>query len=214
MPEGSADWLLRLVEGAAVLAFALSGVIEATRRRMDVVGICSVAFVTAFGGGTLRDVLLDKRPFFWVAHSGWVWVVLMLSAGVALWWRSGHAHFTARAIRLPDALGLGLFGAVGTSQAAALDMPAVISALMGVVTAVFGGVLRDILCNEIPAVFRDHRPYAVCAFAGAWVWLAADALAAPAPLALGLAAATASGLRLLALARGWQVPGWRADESV
>ena len=64
MPEGSADWLLRLVEGVAVLAFALSGVIEATRRRMDVVGICSVAFVTAFGGGTLRDVLLDKRPFF------------------------------------------------------------------------------------------------------------------------------------------------------
>ena len=209
MPEGSADWLIRLVEGAAVLAFALSGVIEATRRRMDVVGICSVAFVTAFGGGTLRDVLLDKRPFFWVAHWGWVWVVLILSAGVALWWRSAHATFTERAIRLPDALGLGLFGAVGTSQAAALDMPAVVSALMGVVTAVFGGVLRDIVCNEIPRAFRDHQPYAICAFAGAWVVVVAKALDAPQWLALLAAAGTATLLRVLAIQLSWTLPAWR-----
>lgn len=207
------DWLLRVVEVSAMLAFALSGVIEATRKQMDVVGICSVAFVTAFGGGTLRDVLLDKRPFFWVTHSGWVWVVLALSVGAALWWRNGaHTRLTERAIRIPDALGLGLFSVVGTSQAAALDLPAVIAAVMGVVTAVFGGVLRDILCNEIPAVFRDHRPYALCAFAGAWVWLAADALAAPGPVALVLGALTAAGLRLLALARGWQVPGLRPEQ--
>ncbi len=208
-----ADFLLRAVETAAVLAFALSGLIEAIRKRMDVVGVCSVAFVTAFGGGTLRDVLLDQRPFFWVANPGWVWAVLALSLLAAAGWRGHHLRPTQRLIRLPDALGLGLFSVVGTSQAHALGMPAVVAVLMGVVTAVFGGVLRDVLCNQIPAVFRDHRPYAVCSFAGGWVWLGAQALGWPPIASLLAGAATATGLRWLALVRGWQVPGWRADPS-
>jgi len=82
---------------------------------------------------------------------------------------------------------------------------------MGVVTAVFGGVLRDIVCNEIPSAFRDHQPYAVCAFAGGWVLVAAQALNAPAWLALVAAAASATVLRLAALARGWTLPSWQVD---
>ena len=73
----------------------------------------------------------------------------------------------------PDALGLGLFSAGGTQIALAQGLPAIVAVLMGVVTAVFGGVLRDIVCNEIPSAFSDHRPYAVCAFAGGWVLVAA-----------------------------------------
>jgi uncharacterized membrane protein YeiH len=79
---------------------------------------------------------------------------------------------------------------------------------MGVVTAVFGGVLRDIVCNEIPSAFRDHRPYAVCAFAGGWVLVAAQALDAPSWAGLAAAVATASGLRVLALATGYELPRW------
>ena len=208
---GIAEALLHAIEVVATLAFALSGFIEAVRKRMDIVGISSVAFVAAFGGGTLRDVLLDRRPFFWVGASGWVWAILGLCLAGALLMRSRHVEPTERAIRVPDALGLGLFSVAGAGLAVEMQMPTVVAALMGVVTAVFGGVLRDVLCNEIPAVFRDHRPYAVCSFAGAWCYLGLQAVAAPPWVALLAGAGLATTLRLVALARGWQVPGWRGD---
>lgn len=203
--------LLLGVEVAATLAFALSGFIEATRKRMDIVGICSVSFITAFGGGTLRDVLLDRRPFFWVAESGWVWVILAMCVGGVALMRGRHIAPTERAILLPDALGLGLFTVVGARMALEMGMPTSTAVLMGVVTSVFGGVLRDVLCNEIPAVFRDHRPYAICAFAGAWVFAGLDAFGAAPLLSMLGGAGCAAGARILALARGWQVPGWRND---
>ena len=199
------------IEFVAVLATAFSGFAEARNKKMDSVGVFTVAFITAFGGGTLRDVLLDRRPFFWVAESGWVWVILaMCVAGVALM-RGRHIAPTERAILLPDALGLGLFTVVGARMALEMGMPTSTAVLMGVVTSVFGGVLRDVLCNEIPAVFRDHRPYAICAFAGAWVFAGLDALGAAPLLSMLGGAGCAAGARILALARGWQVPGWRND---
>jgi len=204
------ETLLWIVELVATLAFALSGFIEAARKRMDIVGICAVSFIAAFGGGTLRDILLDRRPFFWAAD-GWVWTVLALCV-LGVWMlRTQHVEFTERAIRVPDALGLGLFTVTGTGLALEMSMPPTVAVLMGVVTAVFGGVMRDVVCNEIPAVFRDHRPYAVCSFAGAWAYLGLDALHAPAWLAALGGATLATGLRLTALARAWQVPGWRGD---
>jgi uncharacterized membrane protein YeiH len=108
----------------------------------------------------------------------------------------------------PDAVGLGLFSAGGTQLALAQDLPAIVAVLMGVVTAVFGGVLRDIVCNEIPSAFNDHRPYAVCAFAGGWVLVAADAVQSAPELGLLAAAATAGGLRALALVADIRLPVW------
>ena len=203
--------VVRGVEVAATLAFAVSGFIEAVRKRMDIVGICSVSFIAAFGGGTLRDVLLDRRPFFWVAQSGWVWAILGLCIAGLVLMRSRHIALTERAIVFPDALGLGLFTVVGTQMALEMSMPTPIAAMMGVVTAVFGGVIRDVLCNEIPAVFRDHRPYAVCSFAGAWCFIALQAVGASSLVAMLGGAAFAASMRLLALRLGWQVPRWRGD---
>lgn len=203
--------VVRGVEVAATLAFAVSGFIEAVRKRMDIVGICSVSFIAAFGGGTLRDVLLDRRPFFWVAHSGWVWAILALCIVGLVLMRSRHIALTERAIVFPDALGLGLFTVVGTQMALEMSMPTPIAAMMGVVTAVFGGVIRDVLCNEIPAVFRDHRPYAVCSFAGAWAFIALGSAGASSLVAMLGGAAFAASMRLLALRFGWQVPRWRGD---
>lgn len=201
------------VEILATLAFALSGMLEAARKRLDVVGVCVVAGLTAFGGGTLRDILLDRRPFFWVQHAVWLWALLALCTLAMLTLRTRHFELTERAVLWPDALGLGLFSASGTQIALDMQMPAIVAVLMGVITAVFGGVLRDIVCNEIPSAFRDHRPYAVCAFIGTWMLVLAQALNAPDWLGLTSAAATTVTLRGLALWSGYRLPGWDADTS-
>jgi uncharacterized membrane protein YeiH len=211
----SAPWVLSqvqvLAEAAATIAFALSGVIEGARKRLDAVGICVVGGLAAFGGGTIRDILLDRRPLFWVQHAGWIWVLLALCIGALVFMRSRHLEPTERAMQWPDALGLGLFTASGAQIALDSGMPAVVAVVLGLVTAVFGGVLRDIVCNEIPSAFSDHRPYAICSFAGGWAMVAAHAASVPAWVAVLIAAGTASALRVAALAWNWRLPAWRAS---
>jgi uncharacterized membrane protein YeiH len=203
--------LLTVVEAVGILAFALSGLLEAARKRLDAVGVCFVAGLAAFGGGTLRDVLLDRRPFVWVAHSEWLWGVLVLCIGAMAFLRARHFAPTERAMQWPDALGLGLFSASGTQLALAQDLPGIVAVLMGVITATFGGVLRDIVCNEIPTALRDHRPYAVCAFIGGWVLVLVQHAGVAPGVGLVVAAACATGLRVLALWTGYTLPRWSAD---
>ena len=116
-----------VVESVATIAFALSGVIEGARKRLDAVGICVVAGLAAFGGGTVRDILLDRRPLFWVQHAGWIWVLLALCIGAMLFMRARHLEPTERAMLWPDALGLGLFTAGGSQIAIDAAMPPVIA---------------------------------------------------------------------------------------
>jgi uncharacterized membrane protein YeiH len=201
------------VEFIATVAFALSGLLEAARKRLDAVGVVVVAGLTAFGGGTLRDVLLDRRPFFWVDHAAWLWALLALCMAAMAFMRARHFAVTERAMLWPDAVGLGLFTASGTQVALANDMPALVAVLMGIVTATFGGVLRDIVCNEIPSAFSDHRPYAVCSFFGGWVLVGAQALQAPAWIGLVGGVIVAAGLRVLALASGYTLPQWSTGDA-
>jgi uncharacterized membrane protein YeiH len=214
VPAGS--WSLTAfqtaLEGAAMVAFALSGTIAAGRKRLDAVGVCVVAALTAFGGGTLRDVLLDRRPFFWVEHAEWLWGVLAICAAAMLFLRQRHWPLTERAILWPDALGLGLFAASGTQIALAAGMPTLVAVAMGMITSAFGGALRDIVCNEIPAAFSDHRPYALCAFAGGWAVVAAQAQGASEQASLAAGAACATSLRALALYFDWRLPAWRTSD--
>jgi uncharacterized membrane protein YeiH len=214
MPSASPATLstaLTIVEAAATCAFAVSGVIAAARKQLDPVGIVVVAAVTAFGGGTLRDMLLDRRPFFWVERVEWLWALVLVCIVAMLLLRPKHLSMTSRALLWPDALGLGLFTANGTQIALQMGMPALVCTIMGVVTAVFGGVIRDVVCNDVPTVFSDHTPYAICAFAGAWVLLAAHALAAPAWIALVAAVLVAAGLRIAAMLTGFTLPPWKAE---
>lgn len=199
------------VEVVATTAFALSGVIEGARKRLDAVGICVVAGLAAFGGGTVRDILLDRRPLFWVQHAGWVWALFALCIGAMLFMRARHLEPTERAMQWPDALGLGLFTAVGTQIAVESAMPAVVAVILGVVTAVFGGVLRDVVCNEIPRAFSDHRPYAICSFVGGWVMVLAQAADLPQWGALLAAAVAATALRAAAVVMDWRLPAWQAS---
>ncbi len=197
------------VELLATAAFALAGILEAARKRLDAVGVCVVGFLTAFGGGTLRDLLLDQRPFFWVRHVEVLWGVFALCVLAMLFMRQRYFVLTERAIQWPDALGLGLFTAAGVSQTLASGLPALVAVLMGVVTGVFGGVLRDMVCNEIPTVLKDHRPYAVCAFVGGWGYVAASSLGLPGWAAMVLCIVLTVGMRVVAVCQNWQLPAWR-----
>ena len=216
MAEPAADprllpLLLTAVEAAATIAFALSGLLEAARKRLDAVGVCVVAGLAAFGGGTLRDVLLDRRPFFWVEHAAWLWVLLGLCIAAMAVLRARHFAPTERAMQWPDALGLGLFAAGGTQIALAQGLPSIVAVLMGVVTATFGGVLRDIVCNQIPSAFSDHRPYALCAFAGGWVVVAVQRAEWGASAALAAGALVTIALRAAGMWWDWQLPAWDAE---
>lgn len=197
------------IEFVATLAFALSGVLAAARARLDAVGVCVVAGVAAFGGGTVRDLLLDRRPFFWVEHSHQVWAVFLVCLAAMAFLRARHFRPTERATQWPDALGLGLFTGSGTQIAQAAGMPPLLAVLMGVISAIFGGVLRDIVCNRVPAAFSDHRPYAICSFAGGWTMVGMHALGAPAWAELASGAAVATALRMLALWGDWRLPVWK-----
>ena len=208
----SLDTIFYVGEAVGVLAFAIAGVLAGVRKRLDAVGVVVIAFLTALGGGTLRDVLLDRRPFFWVAHEEWVWVVIVLGITGSIFMRARHFEPTFRAIQWPDAIGLGLFAASGTQIALDAGSTPLIATLMGVVTAAFGGMIRDILVNDIPWVVASYQLYAIIAFAGGWlVWLIGALGAAPA-LAVGIGAIAITLTRMLAIVFNWQLPNWRIND--
>jgi uncharacterized membrane protein YeiH len=197
---------LQWVEIVALLAFAMAGYLEAERRKMDVVGHFVLSFVTAFGGGTLRDVLLDRRPLFWVEHHHLAVAVFLLCLTLPwlMRWRPADLD---RAIQWPDALGLGLFAASGTAIAVDAGMPLFIASVMGVITATFGGVIRDVIVNEVPQIFRRTEIYATCAFAGAWTFIVIDPIAGGDRLtAVAAGASVAFLLRVAAMRKGWRLP--------
>ncbi|WP_394779541.1 trimeric intracellular cation channel family protein [Undibacterium sp.] len=199
--------LLHAVEVGGIIAFALSGFIEARMKKMDAVGVFTVAFITAFGGGTLRDLLLDRRPLFWVEHQEYPILVFVLALGATPFLRHLRSTGTERAIIYADALGLGLFSVGGASLALESSMPIFVCAMMGVITGIFGGVLRDVLCNEIPLVFRRGQLYATCSFAGCWMYLILNLLKVSETFAVVMAILVTFVLRMLAVRFDWKLPG-------
>jgi uncharacterized membrane protein YeiH len=165
---------LNLMEALALFSYAISGFIEARNRRLDMVGTFLVGAATAFGGGTLRDVLLERRPFYWVEHQGYLIAIFVMSAFAPMLLKMTSRLLSERVLLVADAIGLGLFSIAGTSIAHDAQMPWFTSVMMGVLTGVFGGVIRDVLCNEVPLILRDSRPYATCAFVGCWLYLLLD----------------------------------------
>lgn len=202
------DAALFVADIIAIIAFAISGMIEAARKHMDMVGVFTVAFVTALGGGTLRDLLLDRRPLVWVEHQEYIWMILALALlGPPLLRLFSH-RWVDWVLQASDAIGLGLFAASGASLGFMAGMPWIVVVILGVITGAFGGVIRDVLCNEVPMIFRDHRPYALCAFWGGWAFILMQYLEVPAWLTVPLSAAITAWLRILALLFNWRLPQW------
>jgi uncharacterized membrane protein YeiH len=185
--------LLPIIENIGLMAFAMSGIIEARRKRFDLVGVYAVALCTAFGGGTLRDLLLDRKPILWVNDPVYALAIFGLAVGAIF--LPAFARLRERYLQLPDAIGLGLFSITGTGYALESGVSLFVSILMGVITGTFGGVLRDIICNELPSIFRRTELYATCSFLGSLVY----ALLLKADLNSGIAAG--SGVAVVIVAR-------------
>ena len=198
------------IEVFAVIAFALSGLAAGLRVGMDFVGICFVAGVSAFGGGTLRDVLLDRRPFFWVEQDHLLWLVIVLCLLASIFVRRSHAELTEKWIQVPDAIGLGLFAALGTQIALIEGASIIVAVLMGVISSTLGGVLRDILCNVVPKAFSDHQSYIALAVLGSIVLVGLDRLDVTPWISLVMAVVITTVTRLIVLALNVSIPAWRA----
>lgn len=197
--------MLQFIEFLGIVTFALSGIVEARRKRMDLVGVYVVALITAFGGGTLRDLFIDRTPLFWVANQGYAILILAMSLGAFLF--PGLTRVPERAMLIPDALGLGLFSIAGAGFALDAGAPPFIAALLGTITGVFGGVIRDVIVNEIPFIFRNKYLYATAAFAGCWLYMLLVGAGVEKGLALLVGIAAVVTLRLAALRFGLRLPG-------
>lgn len=165
--------LLKTIEILGIFAFAITGIIEARRKQMDIIGTYSVAMVTAFGGGTLRDVLINHYPLFWMQNYNYPIMILALAV-ISIFVLRKSSSFSKPVLMilgLLDALGLGLFSAVGTSYALSTGVFWFNAILIGVVTGVFGGVMRDVICNEVPVFFKQSQLYATCSFIGSLVFV-------------------------------------------
>ena len=190
------DQLLLILTYVAVIASSVSGALEARKHQMDIVGATTIAFVNAFGGGTLRDMMLGRTPVFWVNAPGLTITVLIIA--IFAFYRLDT--FSERLLIFADAIGLSIFSILGATYALQLNISPIVAILMGVVTGVFGGVLRDVLSNRIPNVFRQSTElYATCSFIGTTVYVLLHALQFNAlPIAL-IGALTIFTMRLLAV---------------
>lgn len=189
-----------------VAVFAASGALSASRKQMDVVGFVLIASVTGIGGGTVRDLLLS-RPVTWVAEPSHL--VVCAAVAALLFFSAHHLESRFRVLVWADAVGLALFSVLGTETALAAGVPAPVAALMGVMTATFGGVIRDMLCGEIPLILRKEI-YATAAAAGALVYAALHFLQVGGLAAVSLAFAAAFATRAVALAFGLSLPTYRS----
>jgi uncharacterized membrane protein YeiH len=196
----------KLIEMLGVAFFALAGGIEAERKGMDLIGIYVIAFVTALGGGTLRDLLLDRHPLFWTVHQEFALLILVMALVSAAIKRFKRLSLTDRTVILPDAFGLGFFTATGTDIAFNAGKASFICVLMGVITATFGGVIRDIVCNEVPVIFKRGQLYATCSFFAALAYIGVRALNTSQEAAMIACILTALTLRLLAVRYDLKLP--------
>ncbi len=210
--ETTLQTILFVFEGIGVVAFALSGALAAVRKRLDLVGVVVIAFLTAMAGGTLRDILLERRPLYWVEHEYWVWAIIAIGMGSAIILRSRHFEPTSRAIQWPDAVGLGVFAASGTQMSLELGSTPLIATLMGVITAVTGGILRDVMLNDLPWVVASFQLYAILAFGGGLVVWGIGALGASAPVAVVAGAVSITVARVFSIAFNWSLPNWREHD--
>ena len=180
-----------------VAVFAITGALMAGRKSMDLFGVLVIAIVTALGGGTLRDVILDNHPVSWIRNDTYILVASLAAIGTVLWVRlTKPIH--ERSLLIADAFGLAVFTVIGTEVALQHNVPYSTAVIMGVMTGVAGGVMRDVICNEIPLIFKKEI-YATACILGSLVFIALRELHTPHWLDTGVAMLTVLAVRLAAI---------------
>lgn len=209
--------MLNYIFMIAITAEAMSGALAAGRRNMDIFGVALIAFVTALGGGTVRDMLLGNFPVIWTQHP--IYIYLTISAGVLTMYIAQYMRHLHKVFLITDAMGLVAFTVIGCNVAIDLNYPTVVVIMAGLTTGIFGGILRDILCNRTPMVLLKEL-YASVSLIVALFYLTLRAydinhdINLIASFSLGLC------LRLAAIRWSWSLPvfsyeddHWRGEES-
>lgn len=200
--------LFTLLDYAAVLVFALTGALVASRAQLDIVGFFFFACLTAVGGGTLRDVLLDRNPVFWIADPAYLAVAC--AAAMLVFFTAHRFESRYRVLLWLDACALGIAVAAGSGVAAALGHSVAVVLVMGMITGCMGGLMRDVVSNEVPLILNQGELYVTCAFAGSAATALAWTLGATPGLAALACAAVTIGLRAGSLAFGWRLPVYKS----
>ena len=155
---------IQTIDILGTIAFTISGVLVAMNKKMDAFGVFIIAFVTAIGGGTLRDVLIGATPVFWMVNMTFI-IVISASVFFAVIFRN-HIKHLRKSLFLFDTIGIGLYTVIGIEKGIAADLNPLICMALGTMSACFGGVIRDILCNEIPVIFRKEVYASACIIGG------------------------------------------------
>ena len=192
-----------IIDILGTIAFAVSGVLVAMEKRLDMFGVFIIAFVTAVGGGTLRDLLIGGVPVFWMRDYRYIFIIIA-TVVFTIPFVNLVRNFR-KTLLLFDAIGLGLFTLVGLEKGLAYELVPIVCIALGTVTACFGGVIRDILCNEIPTVFRKEI-YATPCIAGGAIYFLLDRLPIDSAYAYSISILAIISFRLLALKYGISLP--------
>jgi uncharacterized membrane protein YeiH len=184
----------------------VSGALAAGRVGLDLLGVVVIAALTAVGGGTLRDLLLNRHPIFWIGDPTYLIVVAVAALLTVVY--AGYRPVPDHALLVADAFGLALFAMLGARVAEACGLSSIIVVLMGTMTGVAGGVLRDVLSGQIPLILRRDI-YATAAIAGITLYLVLQVLGTRRTWAFGFGLMAVAALRLLAILWGWQLPTFR-----
>lgn len=200
--------LFAILDYSSVLVFAATGALVASRAQLDIIGFVFLASLTAVGGGTFRDVLLDRNPVFWIADPTYLFVAAATAVIVFFTAHMLESRYTV--LEWLDAAALSFAVAAGSGIAVAVDAPATIVVVMGVITGCMGGLARDVVANEVPLVLKQGQLYVTCAFVGALGTSVSTQLGASALIAALVCGASTFVLRAGSIRYGWSLPVYKS----
>ena len=194
--------LITTIDYSGTMVFAISGILAGVERKFDLFGVFMLGFVTAVGGGTLRDLLIGSTPVSWMLNE--IYVYIIIAAIPICYLLRGPIYEMKKSFFLFDTIGIGLFTILGLQKTLSLELSPLIAIMMGVVSAVFGGVIRDVLSNQAPLIFRKEI-YAFACLAGAVLFLLAK-LVFSENISMIISIMSVIIIRLFAIKKSWSIP--------
>jgi uncharacterized membrane protein YeiH len=198
--------LVQFLDYAGVAVFAATGALAASRKQLDIIGFLFLASLTGIGGGTLRDIILGDTPVFWIRDS--IYLAVCAAVAVIVYVAAPLVEYRYRLLLWLDAIGLSAYCVMGAAKGLAAGAPPLVAVVTGMMTATFGGILRDVISGE-PSVLLRREIYVTAALAGAAAYVVLELLSAPIAVSATAGTAIAFAIRGGALRYGWTMPGYR-----